>query len=53
VAVVDVVVVVIQVILDEFPDAPRASPNVPDRFALAFPSWCSPSAAVDASEQQQ
>jgi hypothetical protein len=48
-----VVEVVVAIVLAGFPDAPYASPNVHDGFALAFPSWCSPSAAVVASEQQQ
>ena len=34
-----------------FPTAPGASPDVLVAFALAFPSWCLPFAAVAASER--
>jgi hypothetical protein len=36
-----------------FPPAPSASPDVLVAFALAFPSWCLPFAAVATSERQQ
>jgi hypothetical protein len=51
--VVEVVVAAVRVVLDGFPDAPNTSRDVPNGFALAFLSWCLPSVAVVASEQQQ
>ena len=36
-----------------FPVVPGASPDVPVAFVPAFPSWCLPFAAADASEWQQ
>jgi hypothetical protein len=50
--VVEVVVAVVPAVLAGFPDAPNASPDVPDESALTFPSWYSPSAAPDATERQ-
>jgi hypothetical protein len=48
-----VVIVVVPIIIDGFPGALVASPGALDRSTPAFPSWCFPSTAVVASEQQQ
>jgi hypothetical protein len=50
--VVEVVVAVIPIILNGFPDAPIASPGALDGSAPAFLSWHLSSAAVVVSEQQ-
>jgi hypothetical protein len=55
--VVEVVVAVVPVVPARFPvtfpAALGTSPDVPDGFALAFPSWCWPFATAAASEWQQ
>jgi hypothetical protein len=50
--VVEVVVATVPAVPTGFPVAPSASPDVPNRSALAFPSWYSPFAAAAASEWQ-